>query len=141
MNITSAELREIERRERAKARADAETTLLAIRRGEFDWMDADAGYRIRINVTLCPWGEEDSYTYQLGLDTQRTSDIRPTLGNLRDLATPDGVYQPTSVTLCLYWYIEATSTGEDVDPQSCGDCTVNVTVWSRADLEVDKESC
>lgn len=139
MTITS-ELRELERRKRAEARTWAEHELLAIRRGEYSWLDADAGYRIRIDVTLCPWGEEDSYTYQRGLDTQRTSDIRPTLKSLRSLTMPDGAYQPTSVTLCVFWYIEATSTGEDVDPLGRTNRTENVTVWSRTDLKVDKES-
>tara|TARA_R110002012_G_scaffold23910_3_gene80768 strand:+ start:4323 stop:4742 length:420 start_codon:yes stop_codon:yes gene_type:complete len=133
--ITSTELKKIEKQARAKARAEAEQQLRAIRNGEYHWHDSGAPYRIRINVTLCGWGEEDSYTYQCGLDEQG-GDESPTIKMLLDLSTPDGPYQPTNVSLSTYWYLE---TREDRPHQRSrwktvneqGRCwrIANVTVW------------
>tara|TARA_R110000824_G_scaffold375880_1_gene566852 strand:+ start:1376 stop:1807 length:432 start_codon:yes stop_codon:yes gene_type:complete len=134
--IKSTELKEIEKQARAKARAEAEQELRAIRNGEYRWHDSDAPYRIRINVTLCGWGEEDSYTYQHGLDLQGGSDVPPTIKNLRDLSTPEGDYQPTSVSLCTYWYLETRderphrrSRWKTANEQGRDWRIANVTVW------------
>ncbi len=115
--ITSAELKEIEKKARAKARAAAEFQLREIRRGEYKRVDADAGYRIHIDVTLCPWGKEDGRAYQWGLDTQGTRDFSPTLTNLRRLLDQGNVQDDervTDVTLCTNWYILPTNR-EEID--------------------------
>ena len=96
--ITSALLRELERGARASARAKAEEQLREIRAGKVRWLDADGGYRIRLEVTLCPWGDEDGPVYQWGLDVQGTSDFKPTVGCLRDLSRDPGVEY---ITLCV----------------------------------------
>ena len=139
--ITSAELKEIEKKARAKARAEAEQELRAIRNGEYRWHDSDAPYRIRIDVTLCGWGEEDSYTYQCGLDLQGSNEVPPTIQNLRNYSTPEGNYQPTSVSLCTYWYLETPDAGRRTwrkgtawkiaNPEGRGWRIANVTVWER----------
>jgi hypothetical protein len=128
--ITSAELREIERAARAKARAAAEQAKAAIRRGDWSGLDPDGGYRIQINVTLCPWDDHGGAANEFGLEVQGSRDIRPTLANLRRMAAVDGDYQPARVSLCTYWEITH-SDGEAADDEHPLQRTHNVTVWKR----------
>tara|TARA_R110002012_G_scaffold23910_3_gene80769 strand:+ start:4811 stop:5218 length:408 start_codon:yes stop_codon:yes gene_type:complete len=128
--ITSTELKKIEKQARAKARAEAERELREIRNGEHGRLQAAAGHRIYINVTLCPWGEVNSDTYQWGLDIQGTREIRPSIKNIRKFSEPDSG-DTTSLTLCTHWFIEPTN-GQRFDSGTPTPHRIaHVTVWER----------